>query len=486
MHPMKYRILWTWDSWLCDPFSAQSYVSEYKKLIDWMAQWDYNGLIIWGFLDDRHGGEESAREIARYGKEKGIKILPGVGAGGYDGFFVHGEHPYHLPTFLRERPELMAHPRHKPDKPSDWWGCLYQEGMLEWLREGAKWLAKNFDIDGVNIETNEMWNIDVCEHAAKATEQEPNRLKYGASFSDLAIAVPIIHEEIKKQHPDAWITYATYEPMWWHRQEDGWLLKDMPEDSIAQWNCEMDTQNDGVPPPVKQNISLIHSGGWSYHLKSFPPIWAFTQYRCFLPAIEQARDFARNQRGMEMDGFVLGNAGSADMPDNEINYIAFNEFSRNPEMTIDEFSTEFITRLYGEKAEPLVKELMLKQPEVHKAAGAAWRSWAEFMNGNIRRELATASEEAIEALNGQMELALRAHQAASDDGKRRLDTVIHVLGEWWTICELSVDPRLESLRTQNKTLSEEELNGELQKFVEITVEAGLPEDIYGYTGIAGR
>ncbi|MGB9587853.1 MAG: hypothetical protein ACPL7O_06685, partial [Armatimonadota bacterium] len=175
---MTYRILWTWDSWLCDPFDPDSYVSEYKQLIDFMAEWGYNGLVIWGFIDDRHGGEDSAKRIAGYGADKEIRIMPGVGAGGYGGFVMTPGHPYNLRTFVEKHPHLAAVLRHNPQETTSEWLCLYQEESLEWLREGAAWLAQNFEIGGVNIETNEMGCIDVCPRTDAANKNEPNRLKY--------------------------------------------------------------------------------------------------------------------------------------------------------------------------------------------------------------------------------------------------------------------------------------------------------------------
>lgn len=432
---MAHRILWTWDAWLCDPFSAESYVAEYERLIDFMVEWDYNGLIIWGFIDDRHGGEDAAKAVASYGNSRGVRVMPGIGAGGYGGFVTSRSHRFSIDTLVSEHPELAAVCRHDR-APSNEWFCLYQEKSLQWLREGAAWLADNFEIGGVNIETNEAWNIDVCEHAADATVREPNRLKYAASFSDLAIAVPLIHEEIRRRDPESWVTYATYEPPWWDRQEDLWLLDRIPDDAIAQWNMELSV-NTAVPPPVRRNISLVHSGGWSYHLAAEPPIWAFTQRRCFYPDLEQARRFAINQRAMNMDGFALGNVGSPAMPDNEIAYIAHIEFSRSPEMTIDEFSARHIGALYGQKAEPIVKRLILDQAPLHQEIGEMQRAWSRAVLGKPVGALPVASESHLARISDQITLVDRAHEVASGGGRRRLSIIREILDEYRIIAELS-------------------------------------------------
>lgn len=479
-HPLPYRFLWTWDAWICDPCDAESYVREYRDLIDFMAQWGYNGLIIWGFVDPRHGGEDAAREVARHGNRQGVRVMPGVGAGGYGGYVAHPDHPYNIQTLLRKRPDLAATMRDAPTRATDWWLCLYQEDTREWLRQGAAWLAENFEIGGVNIETNESGGIDVCEHAAPATEAEPNRLKYAASFSDLSVAVPIIHEEIKKRHPEAWISYATYEPAWWHRQEDAHLLSQMPPDAIAQWNMEMDF-NPGAASPVARNISLIHSGGWSYHLTAFPPARAFTQYRCFYPLIEDCRRFAVNQRTSLVNGFALGNVGSHKMPDNEINYIAALEFSRDPDMTIGEFAHRFIGGLYGRDAEPMVTEMMLVQEKLHREVEPVWKTWTNLMLRGVSDGVTRASEEQIEALRGQEELAQSAREAATAEGKHRLGVVIQVLKEYRAIAEMSISSRLATLARNAEKMDTASLNAELHRLARLAVDAGLPDDIYHYS-----
>jgi len=479
-HPMPYRILWTWDSWLCDSENADSYVSEYKALIDFMAEWDYNGVIIWGFLDDAHGGEKAAAEICTYAAGKGVRVLPGVGAGGYEGFHMTRGHKYNLPTFLKARPDLRAVTR-STNSPSGEWMCLYQPDAQKWLADGSKWLAENFRIGGVNIETNESDNIDVCEHAAAAIKAEPSRLRYAASFYDLSVAVPVIYEQVRARHPDAWITYATYQPPWWQRKADGALLAKIPSPAIAQWNMEMSV-NTTDKPPVANNVSLIHSGGWSYHLYAFPRKWAFTQYRCFNPDIEQARRFAASQHAMGMEGFVIGNAGSPKMPDNEIAYIAYAEFARDPKLTVEAFSKKFIARLYGEKAEPLVLRLMLAAPDVNSRTSSLWRPWASLMFFGRRPDrLPVATEAQVAALDGQIALARQAREAASDGGKRRLDTILAVLGEYRAIAVLSRHPDLAALAASGRNLPADEYRAAIARLKELAKDAALPDEIYQYS-----
>ena len=483
-HPMSYRILWTWDSWICDPDKAGSYVTEYRKLIDFMAAHEYNGLIIWGFLDDRHGGEKAAKEVATYAKAKGIRLLPGVGAGGYEGFVISRPHKYNLVTFLQEHPELRAVPR-RSDKPSDEFLCLYQDASLAWLRDGARWLAENFDIGGANIETNEADGIDNCPLAAAATEAEPNRLRYSASFSDLARAVPVIFQELRRKDPESWVLYATYQPPWWQRQEDAALLQPIPAEAIAQWNMELNV-NAEAKPPVRHNVSLVHSGGWSYHLGAFPSRWGFTQYRCFWPDIQEIRQFSVNQRKMAVDGFAVGNVGSPEMPDNEIAYIAYIEFTREPGMTVERFSQRFIAPMYGPAAEPLVLKLMLAQPPVQRSVAGLWQGWARMMTLGWWDSLQVAKPEQIKALADQLALAKQAQAVASPEGQKRLATIIAVLDEYRIIAELSTRPELGDLKAGRSKLDRDQRKTLFEKLIPAARAAGLPDGIYGYSKLLNR
>jgi|GEM_PF-1546893 len=491
-HPMPYRILWTWDAMICNARDAESFVKEYKTLIDFLAERDYNGLIIWGFLNgQRHSPVEAAREIARYGRRKGVRIIPGVGAGGYGGYFINSDHRFNLPGFLEENPTLRAVIR-KTHTPDDYFLCLYQDESLEWLRNGAEWLANNFELGGVNIETNESFGMDVCDYAGEATVQEPNRLTYPTSFTDLTRAVPVIYEEIRQHHPDAWIIYATFWPPWWKREEDAWLLEKLPEDAIAQWNIELKVNEKSAPPPVEKNVALIHNLDWSYHLGAYSPTWGATGSRGFSPELHRAREFASNQRMNGVNGFVIGNGGSPSLPDNEINYIAYMEFSRSPDLTLDEFSGKFIGELYGQEAEPMVKKLMLDPfgDEIKEC----WEGWARLMYYNpgdstvnlnlfgrpqkLNIRLQTASDTVVDQIEGRIHLAEKARTVANKSGQSRLEKMINIFREYQIIAELSQDPNLEPLRTNLGELSSTEYKRQMDYLWKMAKEMGLPVHIY--------
>src|SRR5262249_37880267 len=100
---LKYRIFWTWDhstNWALgteglqengaeNPYMKppEAFLRDYKKVVDYMSDHKLNGLIIWGFLRDKHGGVKSAQELVQYAHERGVRILPGIGSSGFGGFF---------------------------------------------------------------------------------------------------------------------------------------------------------------------------------------------------------------------------------------------------------------------------------------------------------------------------------------------------------------------------------------------------------------
>lgn len=492
-HPMAYRIIWTWDFWICDPKDAQSFVVEYKRLIDFMAEWDYNGLIIWGFIDDRHGGEASAREVAEYGAQKGVRILPGVGAGGYNGF-VQTKHKYNLPCFLQEHAELRAVPRSYHGNPSGGHICLYQDKSLQWLGEGSSWLAQNFAIGGVKIETLENDFIDICPFASNATKAEPNRLKYSCSFSDMAKAVDPICRAVRRQRSGAWVLYGLYDPLWWNRPEDAHLLKDIPPEAVAVWYIwdsegkflKAKDSDIKVPPPVSNNILLFDDVARSYSRRTSP--LTFELFRCFGPQLEQIQAVAARQHGMNTQGFgVCG--GPPEAPGNEIDYIAYVAFNRDPAATMEEFSRKYIAQLYGREAEPLVLQLMLKQSKVHAALKVVWQPWAALMSYGYfsadrrswGKKLYKASEENLGALREQIVLARKAREIASPDGKIRLDKIIEVLEEYRIIGELSRQEQLRGLMEQGDKLPLADIIKAYEFIKQFAAKAGLPDEIYHYS-----
>jgi hypothetical protein len=461
-HPLRHRLLWTWDTWICDYDSqGRSFLQEYKDLIDWMAKNEFTGLIVWGFVDGRHGGESTAKELVRYARSKGVALLPGVStdigvAGDYGGFVLGlKDHPFSDEVQLR----AMAPTR----RPGEVGLCYSRPENREWLRKGAQWLLDTFDVDGINLEVAEggiRCQCAECQERLKAQGGPTG----GASYSDLSLCVPIVSDVFAAKRPGGLVTYATYGPPWWEQKPAATeILKRIPESALAQWNLELGA-NDRVPPPVRTNLALLHAGGESYHLRHLrPPSWAFTQYRCFNPRLEEIRAFASNIRRMKLDGFVVGNVSSPKNPDAELAYHAYIDFTRDPELKLEAFLRNRIGELYGDSAADLVAHLVLAQPALHEKALPFWKTYDGTWDPQDRAKAADAAR----GLADQIALARSATGRASADGKRRLDAILPILEEYRTICEAAASGLYDG-------------PGARARLADFYEKAGLPDDLYGY------
>jgi hypothetical protein len=99
---LRYRWFWDWDSrmdWgapgkastVCGgpyPKPAGSFLIDAERCVDFMADHKFNGLILWGFLRDSHGGVAASQELCHYARRRGVRILPGVGTNdSYGGYY---------------------------------------------------------------------------------------------------------------------------------------------------------------------------------------------------------------------------------------------------------------------------------------------------------------------------------------------------------------------------------------------------------------
>lgn len=135
------------------PKKPEAYLIGFKRLLDYCAQAGIQGIIIWGFLRDSHGGVKAAQDLCKYASDKGVAILPGVGLCSYGGYFFEGEHPFNLGTYLKQHPERISTAVEEGGKrqvtpvldPS-------LEANRAWWREGLEWMLDTFEIGGMDFE----------------------------------------------------------------------------------------------------------------------------------------------------------------------------------------------------------------------------------------------------------------------------------------------------------------------------------------------
>lgn len=431
---MKYRWFWNWDTrtnWdlldhdaVYEPFDRlprtesvrawfkrpEAFLNNMKLVVDYMSDHKLNGLILWGFLRDNHGGVEAARALCAYANERGVRIIPGVGIDRhYGGFYHEGKHEFNLETRAAARPELRSMDKNGQAEPRTL--CLELAANRDWLRRGFEWLYRTFPIGGVNIEFAEH---STCYNPAcvAARRKQPGA---DTDFAkDLARIAPYVIGLAHRQDPKSWISYVTYggftEEM---RAQPPLHVSAVPDYAICQWtltNMLVDlvpprgqahgprwaeglapaAWPEGLRPPTRHSLGYLH---WN-------AFYTKTQKGFFVDAYREA---ARRAWRHGFEGLDTYGEESPDFPNVELSYLAFAEFTFNPDLTEADFLRRRVAPLYGgEKAARLVLEIASRV-------------------GPVRIGQTPPD------LPGIVELAYRGRRAAPDTAKERWDRMIHYL-----------------------------------------------------------
>jgi len=342
----RYRWLWTWDNRMDWGGSGtvvtrmgggkfekepDAFLVDYKRCVDYMADHKFNGLIIWGFLRDGHGGVEAAQELCRYANHRGVRILPGVGTSGYAGYYYEGKNRFNAGTWLTEHPELRSTDRNGKPRTAP---CPSKKANQDWLDRGAEWLFENFGVGGVNLEMGDFFvcHCDDCKQArAEIPSDEPDYYK------DMAISHTVTLETMRRLAPDAWLSYATYTGYTADMvRTPPKFLSMIPNDAICQWTLTGMARRwpAEVRPMAEHNIGYLHWCNSSTH----------TEDDFYL---QQIQDICRQAAGAGFEGLDTYGELSDGQPNAEIFYLAWEAFLWSPEMTVDKFVDERLGRFYG-------------------------------------------------------------------------------------------------------------------------------------------
>ncbi len=362
------RILWNWDfltNWdedlhrihqtkVIDPggtlvpyaIAPDGFNRQFKRVIDYAADHKLNGLIIWGFVSDAHGGVPAAQEVSRYAKEQSVRVLPGVGTVIYGGFYHSGKSPYSITHWLAEHPEVrrMVGANGKPmDAP-----CPSDPHLKPWLEAGARWFFTTFkDIGGVNLEHGDFFacQCDVCK--AERAKPENDHKFYWDMMTTQVPVVKVAHSI----RPDLWLTFSPYDgydkammadPPKFLRQYPGYVVVQWTYSGMAadpkRWPADL-----RPPAGARHSIGLLHQGSYWFG----PAQWWGSPgqtYALIADVIQRtcARAFQDRSEGLE----IVGQVGTAS-PQNELNYLAFEEFTWNPHQTLDGWITQRLPAIYG-------------------------------------------------------------------------------------------------------------------------------------------
>lgn len=398
---LQQRYLWTWDhrmDWAgVTPGGtvmgggrytkpAEEFVADYRRLIDFVHERSsFNAIIIWGFLRDEHGGVEAAQQICRYARERGVRIIPGVGTSGYEGYYFGGEHRCNIATWLRAHPELRAvradgspHVALCPSKPEN----------VQWLQDGCRWLFETFDIGGVNLEIGDFF-VCHCADCRAARAAIPGDAP--DHYKDMAISIAPVAAVAHEIAPDAWISYATYTGFTpqMATAPPGWVDL-IPPQTICQWTLGGmvggNAWPEGLRPPTARNVGFLPWGN-----KSTNSVHEFYT--------ERIRDVCRRAA----DAGFLGLVTYGEDPDTifsmKLFYEAWSYFLEHPRARLDEFASERLAEWFrseaaareflrlarrledeGLRRQVLAEVIAAASGARDRATGEAQQTWAQFVD----------------------------------------------------------------------------------------------------------
>ncbi len=367
--PLPYRLLWTWDhstNWdpaqpggqeegCGNPYTkpAEAFLSDYTRLIDCMADLDLNGLIVWGFLRDAHGGVQAAQRLCDYARRKNVRILPGVGVMAYGGFYYQGDHEFSMAKWIERYPEMSAVDENgqpynwtafPPDGPHMQVLCPSRSANVEWNLNGLRWLIDNFDIGGINYETGDyaVCHCDLCrDKKAGVNVLSPGKPadKINVSFDTMAHVYPLLMDQAHTLKPDLWQVYSTY---CGYRSDMAQavrrFLDPIPQYAICQWTLTHMLDDDHDFPweddllfPARHNVGFFHQGSqWFAALGGKGP---FGRYD---PVIETIQKAAAKGSRAGLEGLVTHGEVAADHPAWTQNYRAFSHFTHHPGRRVED------------------------------------------------------------------------------------------------------------------------------------------------------
>lgn len=344
-----------------EPYLAQpnGFADTFQKVVDFQADHKLNGLIVWGFINDAHGGLATAQSVSKYAKANGVKILPGIGTMGYGGFYFGGEHPFNINTFLAKHPQVRLMVQ-ADGKDMHGTPCPSDPVFQQWLRDGAEWYFTTLkDIGGVNLEHGDFFQCHCprCKTQRALPENDPNY-----HWDMMATQVPVIERGLKI-NPELWYSYACY---------DGYnaalmsqppkFLAQYPQAAITQWTYTKMIADPNLNPAgswalslrpptgTNHSIGLLHQGShwdvkrqwWGESDKSAVAFGGTYSLICDLIQQTCHRAIADQSEGLQ----IIGQIGAAS-PQNELNYLALEAFSWNPQLDYQTWIDQELAPLYG-------------------------------------------------------------------------------------------------------------------------------------------
>lgn len=384
MDKPKYRTLWTWDyaTYWDNSFFARgkgstgpsvrrdAFLEDYKRMVDYSAKHHFNGIVIWGAVRAHQDGFAQLKELVKYGREKGVRILPGVSAFSYGGVcydprtqyssggdYPMPNHPYSMNTWLQKHPEYLA--VQEDGTPYEFGplsavACPSRRETMEWFKEGLNWLYEEFDVDGIQVEVGD---YAVCHCPLCQERRKDAKVDQYFCVSDMVETYTDALKVSYAAKPDAWVICESYcsaaspnlpETVGWRPmdQSDREILSCLSEKAIMQWGVDKSVGGyakhvwpEKVYTPTKENILRIHAG--SQHSQYGPADWG----------ANLVWEMVKTARTHGLNGVSVFGEESPFSPPNEANYLAMEEAAGfgndNPNCDEELFYRQTLDPLYG-------------------------------------------------------------------------------------------------------------------------------------------
>jgi hypothetical protein len=428
--------LWTWDhstNWCLDDPGVvnfgcdnrylkrpETFVEDYRRVVDFAAGLGIGGIVAWGFLRDSHGGIDAGKRVADYAASRGVALMPGIGTTHYGGVYYEGDHPYCIDSFLRDNPEARMIGEDGQPLPAS--TCPSHPAFGEWLAEGIRWLFDEFAIGGANLENGDFMvcHCQRCNaHRDSWPADEPEF--YRLQAMSYVRAVECIEDRLD-DHVVSWATYTGFVPGG-DRGPGAHMLCDRPllvdranPRSFGQWTLTQMVRHpspshpdqaplpltayldDGAPrsaldlpqwpsdlkPPTARSVGYLHQGSqWHSHIG---------RYDLAVSSIKEAC-LRAYRAGMQGAG-IHGEMSPLHVPC-ALNYLALSHFVHWPEDSLRGFGRRTLGEVFGseEQGEAFAEHM------AHWDAGKlsdARKNDIERRRETLRLKVAGGSMEALE------------------------------------------------------------------------------------------
>jgi hypothetical protein len=369
---IKTRMFWTWDhstEWALNrpgaqtmgamnPYfrSADVFVEDYTRLLEWSGKHHIDAVVVWGLLRDSHGGVEAAKKLCDVAAKNGVRLLAGVGLCAYGGVYYEGGSRQSMRVHLQQHPELRASAAGGRPILANMMACPSRQENRDYIAESLLWLFKTLpSLGGVQMETGDTGTC-LCKLCKE-------RRKYPAgslSWEDMALMYPIATDAIRSVKRDALIVCETYTNPEPHRNpkiqggfgegKPPWgdeCIATFPKDVYVQWVCDEYvkpkarlawTEAGRVATAGRRNIMRAHFGTY------------WTGRRGEL-AVDWIADMVQKSMQANCDAVSLFGEVSPFHAGAELNYLALETYgsSANPKADLTIFLQDTAAPLLGGK-----------------------------------------------------------------------------------------------------------------------------------------